>query len=219
MQQTHNINIAFNKRKRIFYPIFIIAALGILVAFTTAISYRQLIIAAILYPLLVYFGLILFPRKATGIYPQEISTSPSPVASPSANKNKENPVVVDLNKRALLKLVASVGISYFVYSLISNRAQGLIMGKAPDSGIVTLQKPDGGTIHPAETQPTDGYQITEIDEGEISYFGFVDTESHWFIMREDIAGSFRYTKGESDFPNSWGIRANLKYDYYHKVFP
>lgn len=93
------------------------------------------------------------------------------------------------------------------------------MGRAPESGTVALQNPDGQAIHPAETQPTDGYQIAEIDESETSYFGFVDTKGHWFIMKEDTAGSFRYTRGESGFPNNWSIREKLKYDYYDRVFP
>lgn len=203
----------------IFWPIFIIAVLAMIVAFITADSYKQLIIAIIFYPLLVYFGLILFPRKNTGIHSQEFSATPPPAALPPVNKNREGPIVVDFDKRALLKLAASVGISYFAYSIFSRKAEGLLMGRAPDSGTVTLQKPDGQTINPAETQPTDGYQIAEIDEGEISYFGFIDTKSHWFIMKENTAGSFRYTKGESGFPNNWGIRGKLKYDYYYRVFP
>jgi len=221
MQQTHT-NTALNKgniMRYIFWPIFIIAVFTVIVAFITADSYKQLIIAIILYPLLVYFGLILFPRKNTGIHSQEFSATPPPAALPPVNKNKENPIVVDLDKRALLKLAASAGISYFVYSIFSRKAEGLLMGGALDSKTVVLQKPDGQTIHPAETQPTDGYQIGEIDEGEISYFGFIDTKGYWFIMREDTAGSFRYTRGESGFPNNWGIRKNLKYDYSYRVFP
>lgn len=197
----------------LFYFIFIIAVLAVIVAFITAASYQQLIIATVFYPLLVYCGLILFPRKAISIYPQKISTSPPPV-----NK-KEDPIVVDLDKRAFLKLAASIGISYFIYSLLSRKAGALLTGGAPGSGTVTLQNPSGETIYPAETQPTEGYQIAEIDESEISYFGFVDADGHWFIMREDVAGSFRYTRGESGFPNSWSIRDKLKYDYYHRVFP
>lgn len=216
MQQI-NINTVLNKRKNMcymFYSIFIIAVLGVIVAFITAVSYKQLIIAAVFYPLLVYFGLILFPRKDTGIRSQKVSTSPPPV-----KEKTEKTVVADLDRRAFLKIAASTGISYFIYSILSRRAEGLLMGRAPDSGTVALQKPDGQTIHPAETQPTDGYQIAEIDEGELSYFGFVDTEGHWFIMKENTAGSFRYTKGKVDFPNSWGIREKLKYDYYDRVFP
>ncbi len=157
--------------------------------------------------------MVLFPREATVTHSPKTSTSPRLV-----NEKKEEPIVVDLDKRAFLKLAATVGISYFIYSILFRRAD-LLVGRAPDSGPVTLQKPDGQTIHPAETQPTDGYQIAEIDESEVSYFGFVDTEGNWFIMKEDVAGSFRYTKGRTDFPNNWGIREQLKYDYYDRVFP
>jgi hypothetical protein len=202
-----------------FFPIFIIAALVVIIAFSTAVSYKQLIIATVFYPLLVYCGLILFPRKAIGIHSQEFSATPPPTASPPVNKNNKELVVVDLDKRALLKLAASVGLSFLIYSILSKRAEGLLIGGVPKTGAVALQNPNGQTIHPAETQPTDGYQIAEIDEGEISYFGFIDTYGHWFIMKEDNAGSFRYTKSESGFPNNWSIREQLKYDYYHKVFP
>ncbi|HUV42451.1 MAG TPA: hypothetical protein VMY36_00925 [Patescibacteria group bacterium] len=199
-----------------FYPIFIIAILAVVVAFITAVSYKQLIIVAVFYPLLVYFGLILFPRKANVIHSQKLSTPP-----PSVNEKKEKaekPVIVDLDKRAFLKLAAGAGISYFIYSILARKTEGLLIGGAPDSGVMALKAPTGETIHPAETQPTDGYQIVEIDESEISYFGFIDTKGNWFIMKEGGAGSFRYTKGQSNFPNSWNIRENLKYDYYDRVF-
>jgi len=221
MQQTH-INTTLNGRnitRYMFYSIFIIAALVVIIAFTTAASYQQLIIATVFYPLLIYCGLILFPRKTIGIHSQEFSATPPPHASPLVNEKKEKPVVVDLDKRAFLKLAASTGISFLIYSILSKRVESLLMGGAPGTGVVALQNPNGQTIHPAETQPTDGYQIAEIDEGEISYFGFIDTYGHWFIMKEDNAGSFRYTKSESGFPNDWSIREQLKYDYYHKVFP
>ncbi len=211
MKQKHT-NTVLNKRYFMFYPIFIIVVLAVIIAFITAASYKQLIIAAAFYPLLVYCGLILFPRKTTVTHSPKISNSPRPV-----DEKKEETIVVDLNKRAFLKLAASVGISYFIFSILFRRADNLLTGRAPDS--VSLQKPDGRTIHPAETQPTDGYQIAEINEGEVSYFGFVDLEGNWFIMKEDEAGSFRYTKGRVDFPNNWSIREQLKYDYYDRVFP
>ncbi len=67
--------------------------------------------------------------------------------------------------------------------------------------------------------PTDGYTISEIDDGIIAYYGFMGQKGAWFIMRQDANdGSFRYAKGDIDFPINWEDRTNLTYDYYANVF-
>jgi hypothetical protein len=209
-----NINITLSKRNIIFYAIFIIAGLAVIIAFITARSYKQLVLATFFYPLLVYFGLILFPRKAKSIHPKKLSITPV-----SVNDYREEGVIADINKRTFLKLAAGAGISYLLYSIFIRKTESLLPGGLSGPETVALQDPNGETIHPAESQPTDGYQIAEIDEGETSYFGFIDADGAWFIMKEESAGSFRYTKGESGFPTNWSVRKQLKYDYYHRVFP
>ena len=65
----------------------------------------------------------------------------------------------------------------------------------------------------------DGYKISEVDEGSISYYGFINNQGAWLIMREEIdGGSFRYAKGSSDFPGNWASRENLRYDYFNALF-
>ena len=71
---------------------------------------------------------------------------------------------------------------------------------------------------PVKTEPTEGYKISEIDEGEITYYGFAKKDGSWLIMKENIDGSFRYSKGADDFPGNWDDRDDLKYDYYHNLF-
>ena len=99
--------------------------------------------------------------------------------------------------------------------------EALLLGKVSQTETIALQDSAGKTIHPAETQPTDAYRISEIDEeDETAFFGFTDTKGAWFIMKkEENSGSFRYTKGKANFAANWAGRKLLGYDYYHNVFP
>ena len=82
-----------------------------------------------------------------------------------------------------------------------------------------MEDVSGNKINPAENQPTDGYQITEIDEGDTFYCGYTNKEGDWYIMKQDLeTGSFRYVKGNSGFPLNWTNRATLQYDYFYNVF-
>ncbi|MCS7092122.1 MAG: hypothetical protein NZM26_02115, partial [Patescibacteria group bacterium] len=77
----------------------------------------------------------------------------------------------------------------------------------------------GRTIDPAEKQPMDGFRISEIDDGTITYYGYTNKDGAWIIIREDTENnSFRYIKGDSNFKENWDKRAWLDYDYYYNVF-
>ncbi len=67
--------------------------------------------------------------------------------------------------------------------------------------------------------PTEGYKVTEIATEDFNYYGFVNSKGKWYIMKEDpTEGSFRYTKGDTNFSAGWNKRTKLKYEYYHEVF-
>jgi hypothetical protein len=84
---------------------------------------------------------------------------------------------------------------------------------------VALKDSQGNQIDPSEKGPTDGYSISEIDDDALpSYYGFVDKDGRWYISKEDSAGSYRYTKGNSSFSTNWGNRAALTYDYFDVIF-
>ncbi len=64
------------------------------------------------------------------------------------------------------------------------------------------------------------YQIADKnDEDDVKYYGFTDTDGAWYILKEDdINKTYRYIKGDSDYPDSWTNRSTLSYDYYHNIF-
>ena len=204
-------------RKILIYCSFAISALVVVLAFVTATTWLQLAVATILYPLLVYFALRIFPRKAWQATPLEQVATIGP-ASMQLPEN-EDTGIIDIDKRAFLKLIGISGISLLLYWVFIKRAGTPLFGSASESGTVSLQDATGHKIDPAEKQPTDGYRITETDDSIIAHYGFTHKNDSWFIMRIDTdTGSFRYGRGNSDFAGGWSNREKLKYDYYVNVF-
>jgi len=204
-------------RKFITYIGFAIATTVVVVVFVTSATYTQLAIAVILYPPLVYFALKIFPRKAWQTFPSEQLATLSPMAESIPEDSESG--VVDVEKRDFLKLIGVSGISFVLYWIFTNQARGPLLGNFQSSETTTLKDIAGNKINPAERQLTDGYNITEIDDSIISYFGFTHKDNSWFIMRRDTeTGSFRYIRGNSNFISSWENREQLKYDYYENAF-
>jgi len=203
---------------------FVIVSLIVIAAFVTATNYIQLAVAIILYPPLVYFSFKAFPRK-TRSYPSgkpvtAIQQQAKSTEKPETGK-RENISIADIDKRAFLKLIGGTGLILFLLSIFNKNAGGLFPGIAPaGSGLTLLKDTAGNKIDPAQNQPLDGYRISEVDDNNtIAFYGFINKDGAWFIMKGDAnTGSFRYAKGNSDFPNNWARRENLKYDYFYKLF-
>lgn len=205
-------------QKALTYSGFVISTLVVIAVFITATTYLQLGIAAALYPFLVYFGLKLFPRKNGGTQVIGIEVT-RPVATKAEVVSAQPVEVKDIDKRAFLKMIGAAGLTFFMFSLLNRRAEGQFFSRALGPGTTNLLDVGGRKINPSEAQATDGYRISEIDDNVITFYGFVKTGGSWFIMREDTdEGTFRYTKGENNFPSSWSQRDNLNYDYYHNIF-
>jgi len=195
--------------KILTYCSFVIASLVVIIAFVTARTYSELVFAIVLYPPLVYYAFKVFPRKSRQVHYQEQVATIQPVS--------EN--VVDDDKRAFLKLLGVSGISLILYSIFIKRPQVPFFPSSSESETISLQDTAGNKIDPAEKGPTDEYRITEIDDSIIAYYGFTHKNGSWFIMQEDTdTGSFRYTRGDSDFASGWANREHLKYDYFINVF-
>jgi hypothetical protein len=130
-----------------------------------------------------------------------------------------DPGITDVNRRLFLKLVGGAGMSVFMMSIFTDRAHAAFFGSMPVPGAMTIKDSTGAAIDPAEKQPTDGYEISEIDDTTSpAYYGFVHKTGAWYISREDDSGSYRYAKGLSDFPTAWTNRATHTYDYFDNVF-
>ena len=216
-------------RKILTYCSFIIACLLVAAAFMTATTYIQLAVAILLYPLLVLFAFKTFPRKTRG-YPSEkpltdsAPVKPTEIALPAGRQAGSTKIesvdITDIDKRAFLKLIGGAGFSLFLFSIFNKKAEGLFPGIAPAGpGLTLLKDSAGNKIDPAQSQPTDGYRISEIDDNIITFYGFTNKDGAWFVMKEDTdTGSFRYSRGNGNFPGSWENRENLKYDYFSNVF-
>lgn len=209
-----------NKRKILIGCIFVIAGLMVGVTFVTAATYLQLAIAIFLYPLLALFFFVAFPRMARVVRVGEMVTSVRPqigLAGKIGTVKEEKAGIIDIDKRSFLKLIGGAGLAFFLFSVFRNRIEGLFFKNLP-----VQQAPAGvpanNTVNPSLKEPMDGYSITEIDDGNTSFYGFTNKDGAWFIMREDTDSSFRYAKGNSDFSDNWGSRKNLKYDYFYKLF-
>jgi len=127
--------------------------------------------------------------------------------------------VADGDKRLFLKLIGSTGVSLLLMALFTKKAQAAFFGSVPGPGVVAIKDSAGNKIDPAEKNPTDGYEITDIDDSSSpAYYGFVKKTGAWYIMEEDSTGSYRYYKGSSNYSVSWTGRALLSYDYFNSVF-
>ncbi len=213
-------------RKILIYFSFAAASLVVVMVFMTAATYGHLAVAVLLYFLLAYFAFRVFPRKnrkvpsekpVIAIQPQvESAETFEPAKEPA---KRENVGIADIDKRAFLKLVGGVGLSLFLFSIFNRKAEAVLFQGLPGSGSVSLADITGNKINPAQSQPTDGYKVSEIDNDIITFYGFINKNGAWYIMSEDTdTGSFRYSRGDSNFSGNWANRKHLKYDYFNNVF-
>ena len=214
-------------KKVLTYTSFIITSLLVILAFITATTYTQLGVAVVFYPFIAFFAYKLFGVRGE----KAITASRKTLAiEPPTNvgvdqlettdlKKEKNAIVADINKRAFLKIIGATGISYFLFSLLNRRSESFFFGRSAEAGISSLTDEGGKKISPSERQPLDGYIISEIDDGYIAYYGFINNNGAWYVMKEDPEdGSFRYIKGSTNFSNNWVSRENLDYDYFHNIF-
>lgn len=206
----------------IIYPSFIIACFIVIGVFVTATTFTQLAAGILIYPLLVLLAYKLFAHKLQGYFPRHhVSLPKTSVSSAEKTDRAERSSIgiADIDKRVFLKLIGGTGLTLFLFSLFNKKVADLFPSNIVDSARITLKDTTGNTINPAQSQPLDGYRIAEIEDNTVSFYGFTYKNGAWYIMRIDTDnGSFRYARGESNFPGNWSNRENLKYDYFSNVF-
>lgn len=208
-------------------------------SYLQAKSSAQLISSVIFFPLFMFFAGLVFPKrqKAIIIEPFNALTKKAlakrqkgslkkqveqPVPTPSDKVTETGEVLeghgLDIDRRVFLKIVGSAGAGLFFLSIFTKKSHAAFFGSAPIPGAMTIRDSTGASIDPAIKTPTDGYKISEIDDSSPSYYGFVNKNGEWFIMKEEATGAYRYTKGDSGFSTNWAIRAGLSYGYFDSIF-
>jgi len=185
--------------------------------FVTAATYSQLALAVMLYPLIIFTAFKIFPPikwRSGKIAPKPVVLKTNDESGKTPETKREPVTVADIDKRTFIKLIGATGISFFIFSLLGRRAESMLF-----TGRETATPFNPNQYGPPARQPeANGYKISEIDEGNITYYGFTSQEGAWMVMRQDTnENTFRYAKGDSNFPASWQNRANLKYDYFYNL--
>ena len=208
------------------YIVFILSCIVVVVLFVTATTYTQVAAAALLYPGVAYLALqILVSKHKRSIPPTLVDPQGVPQPKPkietlvAVQEESEKEKVVDIDKRTFVKLVGATGLFFLVSSVMGKKLGTLFFNQTPQNEMA----PNASTTPPAPGSTTalttSGYNITDIDEGDITYYGFTNNTGAWIIMKDDTnSNSFRYARGDSNFPDYWAKRQSLKYDYYYNLF-
>jgi len=102
----------------------------------------------------------------------------------------------------------------------------MLTGRNPDTGeFQEVSVTSGGEVLitgdiEAAAGPTDVYKASDIDEGTTSYFGFIDADGNWYILKLTDTQA-RYAVGTpptSAYTDAWTARASLTYYYFYEVF-
>ena len=71
----------------------------------------------------------------------------------------------------------------------------------------------------------EGYKVSDeadkAGDSTIRYYGFVNREGAWFIMKQTVSGttsSYRFVKGASAYTTAWTARESQTYDYFNTIF-
>lgn len=206
------------------YPGFIIAFALVAMVFATSTTYTQLGISILLYSLLAIIGYKIFLGKntiSTATTKTQLQDIPAAAVKEQVKTQTNSLGIADIDKRTFLKLIGATGISFFLISIFGQKVQSLLFGQKNLAQVQTLtgNPPVDKASVALAASPTDGYSISEVDDSEISYYGFTNKEGQWFIMRGDTnTGAFRYARGRSNFPDNWKKRQSLDYDYFYQVF-
>lgn len=218
------------KRLIIFYN-FLLTLLLAGAALSQAKKGQEVIYGLIFIPMAFFFGRLLYrqlthPRRhklkqvsskaLAQVSPLKVKTTAAPVLEGEALDDAD---VADINRRMFVKLIGAAGLSTFVFALFSKSAHAAFFGSVPGPGTVSLKDSSGNKIDPAEKQPTDGYEISQVDDASMpAYYGFLHKDGAWYIAREGNGGEYRYARGSGSFSSNWSNRGSLSFDYFDSVF-
>lgn len=197
-----------------FFFLFFISLFGLL------FNFEYLFILIIL-PLPLYFWLADFNQdfiSVQKIKKEEIVIEEEKKDQKISDQTK-NKKISDPLKRQLIKTIGVSGVGLLIAAFLNpKKAEAAFFGSVPGPGTIAVKDTQGNKIDPAVKKPTDGYGICQIDDSAPAYYGYVDKDGNWYIIKEDTDGSFRYARGVTNFSYYWGGRIGLSYDYFDNVF-
>lgn len=200
--------------KLLTYYSFIVVSVMVISGFLGATSAPQLISAILFYPMLIYFFSLVAPKKQKPVILPQVAKGAEIKLKP------EKPKSYDANRRAFLKLIGTAGASLFLFSIFTKKAQAAFFGSVPGPGTVAIKNKTGEQIDPAEKSPTDGYAISQLDaDGSPAYYGYIDKNGAWYIMKENADGSYVYVRGSSGFAAGWATHGTrTDYGTFDQIF-
>src|SRR3989344_9670370 len=113
-------------KKLLIIASFVIATAVVVATFMTAKTYTQLAIASAIYPAIAYLGFRIFSDISSKTRPNKQIARIQPKPATESKPQKQGTTVLDIDKRAFLKLIGGAGLSFFLFSLFANKAQDLL---------------------------------------------------------------------------------------------
>lgn len=205
-------------RKLATFYSFVVTSFLAVSGILSATNLTELTTSIIFSPLALYFFILMLPKKASKVI---VNMDEVMDIIPDQIRKIKNPDY-DPERRKFLKLIGAAGGSLFLMTVFTRKAEASFFGSMPGPGTLAIKNSSGTTIDPSEKHPTDGYNITEIDDSGLdTYYGYVNKDGAWFIRKELSTGAYRYIKGSSDFTNAttgWPNRTSLAYGYFNDIF-
>lgn len=197
---------------------FIVTTFMVISGILSASNFLELFTSILFTPLAFYFYILMLPNKSHAITSLEPVLDIVPDKISDGLKQIKNPGY-DPERRKFLKLIGAAGGSLFLMTIFTKSAEASFFGSMPGPGTIAVKNKSGVLIDPSEKHPTDGYNITEIDDSlSDTYYGYINKDGEWFVRKETASGAYRYAKGSSDFATNWTNRTSLTYDYFNNVF-
>ena len=129
---------------------------------------------------------------------------------------------IDESKRKFLKIAAGTSLATAIMMFVNRKSVGAaFFGSVPGPGTVAVKDIKGNKVDPAQRQPLDGYNISDIDDGGIiRYFGFINKDGGWYVLQEDtLNNTIRYRVGDTGYVAAWGARTTgAPYGLFNDVF-
>lgn len=199
-------------------------------------SFIELVFLLILTPFEIYFALVVIDKinknsSADSHHEEKEDKKEEEILADNVEVKEENietidgekvetpkEVVREKDRRDFLKILASAGLGVALTGLINpQKAGAAFFGSVPGPGTIAVKDTSGTKIDPAIKSPTDAYGIMNTDESSYPYYyGFVNKDGAWYIVKAASDGSFTYAQGASGY--NWSTRASQTYASYDSTF-